>query len=490
MKTGHHSLKKPNVVLICVDQWRGDCLGIDDHHTVQTPFLDQLALRGCRFSRAYSSCPTCIPARAALLTGLGQRTHGRVGYQDGVAWNYRVNLAGEFTRHGYQTQAIGKMHVYPERLQMGFQNVILHDGYLHFARKNPNHDMIDDYLPWLRERLGRRADYFDHGVSCNSYVARPWDKDESLHPTNFVMEHSIDFLRRRDPTKPFFLFMSFHRPHPPYDPPAWALDMYKTRAMPRPPVGNWTGIWSGYKESKRPDCFAGEIHDEVLQRARAGYYGHMTHIDHQINRFIETLQEHKLDKNTWIMFVSDHGEMMGDHNMFRKAYPYEGSARVPLILAGPEDSGLPKNRIVNEVVELRDVMPTLLDCAGLPVPKSVEGKSVLGLTKGQRANWRSHIHGEHLIFDQSLHWLTDGHRKYVWCSKKGEEQFFDLDKDPSELTDLSGNPGCREGLGVWRKRLIEELRGREEKFTDGKRLVPGKPVKPCLSHILKTGKGV
>src|SRR5689334_15257738 len=171
--------ERPNVVLINVDQWRGDCLSISGHPMVQTPYLDRLALQGARFNRAYSATPSCIPARAALYTGLTQRSHGRVGYRDGVPWNYPVTIAGEFTRNGYQTQAIGKLHVYPERSQMGFQHVILHDGYLHFARKRPRDiGLVDDYLPWLREKTGDpRADYFDNGINCNSQVARPWDKD-------------------------------------------------------------------------------------------------------------------------------------------------------------------------------------------------------------------------------------------------------------------------------------------------------------------------
>ena len=189
---------RPNVVLICVDQWRGDCLSIDGHPVVQTPYLDGWALDGARFARAYSATPTCVPARAALYTGLSQRRHGRVGYQDGVPWDYPVTIASEFTRHGYQTEAIGKLHVYPERSQMGFQHVVLHDGFLHYARAHhADHDRVDDYLPWLRQQLGRDADYFDHGVNCNSVVARPWDKPEHTHPTNFVVTQGIDFLRRR-----------------------------------------------------------------------------------------------------------------------------------------------------------------------------------------------------------------------------------------------------------------------------------------------------
>lgn len=470
----------PNIVLICVDQWRGDCLSINEHPVVHTPYLDQLASKGCRFTKAYSAVPTCIAARAGLFTGLSQRSHGRVGYQDGVPWNYPVTLAGEFTHHGYQTQAIGKMHVYPERWLAGFQHVILHDGYLHYARDR-SFDRIDDYLPWLRERSEATADYFDHGVNCNSVVARPWDKPEYLHPTNFVITQGIDFLRRHDPTKPFFLFLSFHRPHPPYDPPAWAFEQYLSRTMPEPPTGDWTTIWEEYSNSNRPDTFVGNFRPDILHRARAGYYGHMTHIDHQINRFLEVLQEYGEAENTYICFVSDHGEMLGDHHLFRKGFPYEGSAHIPLILKGPKDSGILRNSVCSHVTELRDIMPTLLDCAGLPIPSGVEGKSLLGLTRGQSTEWREYLHGEHVLLGQSLHWITDGHEKYIWCSGTGTEQLFNLDGDPQELHDLADHPQHQNRLDYWRTRLIEELTGREEAFTDGTTLFPGKAVKNFLA---------
>lgn len=105
---------RPNVVLICADQWRGDALSCAGHPVVRTPYLDHLAERGIRFSRAYSATPTCVPARVGLMTGLGQRRHGRLGYADGVAFDYPTTLAGEFSRAGYQTHCVGKMHVYPE----------------------------------------------------------------------------------------------------------------------------------------------------------------------------------------------------------------------------------------------------------------------------------------------------------------------------------------------------------------------------------------
>lgn len=474
---------RPNIIMICVDQWRGDCLSIDRHPTVHTPYLDRMALDGARFARAYAACPTCIPARAALFTGLGQRSHGRVGYQDGVPWDYPVTMAGEFTKGGYQTQAVGKMHVYPERSQLGFQNVILHDGYLHFARRRDrDYALVDDYTPWLRQQLGRDADYFEHGLNCNAVPARPWDKDEYLHPTNWVVHQSIDFLRRRDPRKPFFLFMSFHRPHPPFDPPAWAFDMYVNQPMPPRPVGDWADIFADKLDSDRPDATIAQIDPRILQRALAGYYGHMTHIDHQINRFVETLQDFGVHRNTYICFTSDHGEMLGDHHMFRKGYPYEGSARVPMILEGPPGSGIARNLRLSEPVELRDVMPTLLDCAGLEIPSSVEGKSFLPLAQGRKLSWRSHIHGEHTVLGQSLQWLTDGHEKYIWHSATGREQLFNLDRDPQELHDVARQPGTEKRLGYWRSLLIKELTGREEGYTDGQRLISGRTPRATLTR--------
>ncbi|MBA2277318.1 MAG: arylsulfatase [Chloroflexia bacterium] len=479
----------PNVILICVDQWRGDCLSLNGHPVVHTPYLDQLALQGARFRRAYSATPTCIPARAALYTGLSQHTHGRVGYRDGVAWDYPTTIAGEFTRHGYQTQAIGKLHVYPERSQIGFQNVVLHDGFLHFARRRDrDYGLVDDYVPWLRAQTGREADYFDHGVNVNGIVARPWDKDEHLHPTTFVVTQAIDFLRRRDPRKPFFLYLGFHRPHPPYDPPAWAFEQYVDEPMPDPFVGDWVDLFADRENGRLHNSHVARYDRRLLQRARAGYYGHMTHIDHQLNRFLETLWDFRQHENTWVCFTSDHGEMLGEHHLFRKGYPYEGSARVPMILKGPANGGIAPATTRDEVVELRDVMPTLLDCAGLPIPESVEGKSFLPLARGNEREWRPYLHGEHTIFAQSMQWLTNGHEKYIWLSGTGHEQLFDLDIDPHELHDLASDPAATDRLAHWRHLLIAELAGREEGFTDGSRLIPGRPVDPCLAHLREREK--
>ena len=501
--------ERPNVVLICADQWRGDCLSIDDHPVVATPHLDQLAMRGAHFTRAYSATPTCVPARMALLTGLSQRTHRRVGYQDGVPFDIETTLPGEFRRNGYQTQAIGKLHYSPTRARLGFDDVLLHDGYLHANRhRDADPATFDDYLPWLREQAGQSAvaDYVDTGLNCNSYVARPWDKAEALHPTNWAVTQSIQWLYRRDPTAPFFLYLSFHRPHPPLDPPAWAFEQYLDAEHPDPPVGDWIEAYAEHRNDRSHEAFVARYSPAMRRRLLAGYYGHLAHIDLQINRFLEALAEFGLRQQTYVCFVADHGEMLGDHHLYRKGFPYQGSARIPFLLAGPgldgsayspdgadpsEDAAHmlpempelserqgPRGTVREELVELRDVMPTLLDCAGLDVPESVEGRSVLPLARGERPGgedgWRAYLHGEHALLGQSLQWITDERWKYVWLSGTGEEQLFDLAIDPGETVDLAGTRDAEDDLSRLRALLIEELTGRPEGYVADGTLVAGR----------------
>ncbi|MDI2036290.1 arylsulfatase [Paenarthrobacter nitroguajacolicus] len=483
-------MSKPNVILICVDEWRGDCLSSDGHPYVQTPHLDDLARNGVRFSKGYSATPSCVPARAALFTGQSQERHGRVGYNDGVPFHavHPVTLQGEFRKGGYHTQAIGKMHVWPERSRLDFDDVVLHDGYLHHARQEhqQNFAKFDDYVPWLRRQpgMGPDAEYFDHGVNCNSIVARPWDKAENLHPTHWIGTQAIEWMHRRDPAKPFFLYLSFHRPHPPYDPPSWAFEQYLNVPPYEAVEGNWEQHWNEHRQDGNYQASYGKIPDHVVHRARAGYYGLMAQIDLQVNRIKESLADFGLHDNTVIAFTSDHGEMMGDHHMFRKAVPYEGSARVPFIISNsPSAQQAARGTVVDHVVELRDIMPTLLDLAGLPIPDSVDGESLARLVRGENTEAvRDVLHGEHVYWGQNLHWLTDGHHKYIWGSGEGTEELFNLDADPQERYNLAEAPDCLGELLTWRQRMVETLRDREEGYVIDGALTPGAPVVAMLRH--------
>jgi len=154
-----------------------------------------------------------------------------------------------------------------------------------------------------------------------------------------------------------------------------------------------------------------------------------------------------------------------------------------LILAGPQHAAFEGNGVRGEVAELRDIMPTLLDCAGLAIPGTAEGKSLVPLARGEEAPWRPYLHGEHTLIGQSVHWVTDARIKYVWFSGSGQEQLFDLASDPQETTNLATRADMQGTLEHWRGILIAELAGREEGYTDGARLIPGRTVSACLSHV-------
>lgn len=479
---------KPNIVLMMVDQMRGDCLGVNGNEFIETPNLDMMATEGYNFENAYTAVPSCIASRASILTGMSQKSHGRVGYEDGVLWNYENTIASEFSKAGYHTQCIGKMHVYPERNLCGFHNIMLHDGYLHFARNKEGKastqiEQCDDYLKWFREKKGHNVDLIDIGLDCNSWVSRPWGYEENLHPTNWVVNESIDFLRRRDPSKPFFLKMSFVRPHSPLDPPKFYFDMYKDEDLPDPLMGDWANKDDEENRGKDINCIKGIINKKALKRAKAAYYGSITHIDHQIGRFLIALSEYGELNNTIFLFVSDHGDMMGDHNWFRKGIPYEGSARVPFFIYDPGNllKGK-KGKVFDEVLELRDIMPTLLDFAHISIPNSVEGLSLKDLIEERDFTWREYIHGEHSFGEDSNHYIVTKRDKFLWFSQRGEEQYFDLEKDPKELTNRINSEEYKERIDYLRKILIKELEGREEGYTDGNRLLKGHPVS-TLKHI-------
>ncbi len=246
------------------------------------------------------------------------------------------------------------------------------------------------------------------------------------------------------------------------------------------PMGDWADQRA---RMTSVDGFAGMgfMGQRQLHCARAAYYAQITHIDHQIGRLYEYLIEHEAFKNTLFVFTSDHGEMLGDHNLFRKALPYDGSARIPLIVAPPGDWQCNRGSVVDSVTELRDVMPTILDACGVAVPDTVDGQSLMPLTRGETVQWREYLHGEHAYGQLSNHWITDGKYKYVWFSWTGREQFFDLVNDPQEMRDLIADAEVQKPIERYRQRLIEELTGREEGYTDGQRLIAGRQAKPMLA---------
>jgi arylsulfatase A-like enzyme len=280
--------------------------------------------------------------------------------------------------------------------------------------------------------------------------------------------------------------MSFVRPHPPFDPPQAYLDLYDGLDLPDPVVGDWAKLEDPELAGLNPTTFGGNVPRRRLKKAIAAYYALITHLDHQIGRFFQAMEEYGVMHNTIVLFASDHGELLGDHHLFRKALAYEGSAKVPFILSDPGDLlHLRRGTTVDNVVELRDIMPTLLDIVDVPIPTSVDGKSVLPLGQNSPTVWRDYIHGEHAYGNMSHHYVTDGTAKYIWYSQTGEEQLFNLQVDPMECVNVVADGAYADQLRMWRERLIHELEGREEGYVKGGKLQTGCAVKACLNHILQ-----
>ncbi len=472
--------RKPNILFIMTDQMRGDCMGIAGHPDVKTPYLDHLASSGVHYTNAYTACPSCIPARCALHTGLKQEHHGRVGYQDRVPWNYPVTMAGEMAKNGYYTQCVGKMHVHPLRNLMGFHNIELHDGYLHAYRNGKvpyaeNQRVADDYFYWLKTQLGIDRDVTDGGLECNSFTARPWMYEERLHPTNWVTDRSIDFLRRRDRSKPFFLMVSYLRPHPPFDAPECFFELYRNQELTRPVIGDWADRERLMRLGRLTDADTGSVDPELMRQAQIGYYACISHLDNQIGRLLDALRDDNCNQNTVIIFTSDHGELLGDHYTFRKTRPYQGSIHIPLIIANAP--GMKPGTVCDSLAELRDILPTMVELAGGDIPAEVDGISLL------HDNEREYLHGEHSGGDLGNQYIVTKEDKYCWFMESGREQYFRLDTDPQELHDAIADPEYQERIAFLRRILIEELKGREEGYTDGVRLIPGKGQRSCLSFL-------
>jgi arylsulfatase len=463
---------RPNILLIMTDEHRADCLGIAGHPVVQTPNLDAVAATGVRFERAYSACPVCVPARRTLLTGQRARTHGV--FTDIDAPLTAPTLPGELARAGYQTHLVGKLHMWPRRARYGFQSTDWADG--------PRAGIDNDYQRFLL-RAGITEPYASdaHGVGGNAWTARPWHLDERLHFTNWCADRAVDFLERRDPTAPFFLQLSFFHPHQPLTPPRFYYDRYMAMDLPEPYVGEWARVFDGPTRGTSLDSMRVNLEPALMKQYRAAYYAAINHIDDQVNRVLT-----RLPRNTIILFVSDHGEMLGDHQWTRKRNAFEPAARIPFFLRFPQAMDIPQRQTHSQLVELMDVMPTLLDAVGAPIPETVDGRSLLPLLRGA-LEWREYLHGEcsEIVDIQSgMQFVTDDAWKYVWFPGAGVEHLFHLAEDPREMVDLAPDSQYADHLRHWRAVLVRELDGRPEGFTDGRNLLrlPGITA-PCLPGV-------
>lgn len=460
------SLDKPNVLLISVDQWSGRSTGAMGHPCIMTPTLDQLAANGILFTNCYSAAPVCIPARRALLTGTTPQTHG-CNQNANIPMPDLPTIGEVFRAGGYQAYAVGKIHTTPQRDRVGFEDVILNEE----GRHERGGLTADDYELYLAEQ-GYAGQEMTHAMCNNRYLCRPWHLPEYLHPTYWTTHQMCKVMQRRDPTRPAFWYMSFNFPHPPLVPPGPYLDLYRDAEIPAPYIGEWAKDPDAIPSSLRRR-FAAELPSFTpaqLTLARRAYYAQCTYIDHQMRVVIGYLREEGLLDNTILCFTSDHGDMLGNHHLYAKSVGFEESAKIHFILVptAADPHGLGHHQMDDRLTEIRDIMPTLLDMCGLPIPESVEGISILSDQRRQYVHSESgHDAGANrMVRDEryKLHYFPAGNRFLL----------FDMVEDSDEMHDLSGDPAYAEVKERLERAMIDLFYGDDMRWVANGRLV-GQP---------------
>ena len=477
------------------DQHRGDSIGAAGNRAIRTPNIDRIARDGVRFSAAYSSTPTCTPARTALLTGLSPWHHGMLGMVE-MAPRYALEKPRAMRDAGYYTMAIGKQHFSPMRNGHGYDRMLLDEhcpcgngplGLAAAEKRGPlERTDYESWFFWQAPLLDPHAT----GLWWNDYPSRPFALPERLHPTTWTGDAAVHFLEDYNRQSPFFLKVSFIRPHSPYDPPERFLRMYEDTDLPSAQVGKWAARYEA-RNSGLNDIWRGRLERETIRRSRQGYYGSISHVDEQVGRILDMLDRRGLLEETLIVFTSDHGDMTGDQNLWRKSYAYQPSSHIPMLMRWPKGLlSAERGRTMPQPVELRDVLPTFLEAAGASPSRPIDGRSLFSLVKSGGQGWREFIDLEHdVCYSPVNHWnaLTDGRWKYIFHALDGEEQLFHLESDPHELQDLAGDASREGELRRWRGRLIAHFEERGAPYLEGGKLGLRPESQPRSPHFPAAG---
>ncbi len=456
--------ERPNILWYCTDQQRYDTIHALGNQYIRTPNLDNLATEGTAFTRTYCQSPICTPSRASFLTGRYPASHHvhRNGNEYFPPWETLVTAI--MADEGYDCGLVGKLHL--SRSQV-LENRPEKDGFRYFKwshHPNPDYPEGHDYADWLRDEKGVDAVELYAGLHGSIGAGVPTE----LHQTTWCSEMSIRFIREeRD--RPWLLTVNPFDPHPPFDPPKEYLDRYDPASLPLPLFREsdiehqkrFRGIDQQTRDAVDPRT-AKQRADTTTQVARgdmgsvpptgydpqlvkACYYAMIELIDDQFGRIVDTLKETGQYENTIIIFTSDHGELLGDHGLIYKGCRFhEGLTHVPLLVSWP--AGGVRGLLSDALVELVDLAPTILDAAGIPVPESMQGESLLPILKGERDPGThkpyvvSEYHGAiggNAMPDQS-HGAMYFDGRYKVCVYQGHEEgeIYDLAEDPGEFENL------------------------------------------------------
>jgi arylsulfatase A-like enzyme len=496
--------KRPNILFITADQWRGDCLGRLGHDTVKTPRLDAFAEDATTFAQHYTQASPCGPSRASLHTGLYLMNH-RVCKNGTPLDARRTTVALQARRAGYDPMLFGytDQAIDPRSTTPDDPRLTTYEG---VAPGYSVHTYLPDHAkPWIDWLKTQGVTATER--SGDLYYPYDWDGragplGPGLEPPRFSAEQTetaflVDrFMEYADEQgdSPWFAHMSFLRPHPPFAVPAPYNEMFDPADMP-PPVRRGTSTEEGAQHpyldfileriSRRQfvpgpvDGLSRDWDETDVGILRAIYYGMLAEVDAQFGRMVDYLREVGRYDDTIIVFGSDHGEMLGDHYMFGKHGYFDQSYSIPLIVRAP-DLDAAQGDIVRCFTENVDVTPTLLDLIGLEPPHQCDGASLRPFLEGREpSNWRREAHWEFdfrevvsgepedvfgIALDDCQLTVLRGERfKYVHFAAQAP-LLFDLERDPGEFENLAGDPAyrdvmldCAQRMLSWRMRHADRM---------------------------------
>lgn len=460
---------RPNILLLMTDQQRFDTIHSAGYEFMNTPNLDRLVEEGCLYRYGYSPNPICLAARHNLITGLPARHHQFPDNVHNISTRSDLpTLPRILSDNGYETRAIGKMHFIPARRHNGFDKMEL-------MEELPNYREQDEYAMYLKDvGLGNIQNI--HGVRNLLYMLPQRSiVPEEHHGTFWVGRQTSDFIRTNNGRHPFFLWSSWIAPHPPFDVVDRFAELYKDVDLPEPHVSN-TPLASLTRENQ----MLGDLPTaDYVRRMREVYYASISMVDESIGEVLTALEETNQLDNTVIIFVSDHGEFLGDYGLYQKWNPYDCCARIPFIIRYPER--LAPGSVNEEFVDLNDILPTVLDVAGLDYPGEIElpGESLFADNPQKDRNW------QYLEYAQgNRRWISiqDKAYKFNYYYGGGFEQLFDMQNDPHETTNLlagESTPHIKSIRDTHYKKLVEyEGKYGLEGYVDEDGLKVGEPYEP------------
>jgi len=415
--------KAMNFLIIITDQFSPRAMGVAGHKIVKTPNLDRLASQGVRFAHSYANTPICSPSRYTMMTGLHSTRTAVLTNEMKPNQNIKT-LAHYFNEAGHQTCTVGKLHYIPYGELHGFQYALHHEFYITEAG-------ISDYAPWLKQQLGDRYD-----LKRQTGLRKGWNFDPrgvanpcwvplELSDAHWVTDRSVEWLSEiRDKRKPFFLHASYFQPHHPYNPVAPFSYMYDPDDMELPP--NYVDP-AGQGQFKRFTA-------ADFKRTMAYYYGFISQVDYEIGRLLRALDNLGLSDDTCVVFLADHGDMMGEKGRLYKGLMYDGSAGIPMIIRHPSTPS--PGMVVQDPVSIIDVAPTFLSLAGMQA-QGLQGRDMTNLLMG-RESWKDNIvYSMDVRKDLSapLLMVRDERFKLIIGRNKALE-FYDMQNDPWEQHNL------------------------------------------------------